>query len=293
MVALRYLWGGVASYGPGETFGPELLDDYDLVWIVEGDATFVAEDGRVDAPANTLVLTRPGERELYEWDRRRPTRHAYLEFAPASLPADWPDPGAWPRARPASPAAAALFPWALDRWCSRPASRRDPPPPAVCRMFAALLEDFLTPDALDGDALALELPGPVAAALTWALAELEADPRTGVTLAALASAGGVSPKHLCRLFVSAIGHGPMKTVHLVRLERSVSLLARSNQPIHAVADRCGFASPHHFSRSFRRVYGMPPGAFRERLRRGEPATPSPLPSHLRLWAETALGAGEP
>jgi transcriptional regulator GlxA family with amidase domain len=158
-------------------------------------------------------------------------------------------------------------------------------------MFAALLEDFLTPDALDGDALALELPGPVAAALTWALAELEADPRTRISLDGLARAGGVSPKHLCRLFVAAIGQGPMKTVHLVRLERSVNLLARSNQPIQAVADRCGFASPHHFSRSFRRVYGLPPGAFREQLRRGEPATPSPLPSQLRLWAETAGSAG--
>jgi AraC-like DNA-binding protein len=238
------------------------------------------------------VLTRPGERELYDWDRERPTRHAFLEFAPASLPADWPDPETWPRARRASPAGASLFPWILDRWCSRPASRREPPPPSVCRMFAALLEDFLTPDAPGWDALALELPSPVAAALTWALAALEADPRSRLSLDGLARAGGVSPKHLCRLFVSAIGHGPMKTVHLVRLERSVSLLARSNRPVYAVAERCGFASPHHFSRSFRRIYGMPPGAFREQWQGGETAPPSPLPSQLRLWAETALGAGE-
>jgi AraC family transcriptional regulator len=51
-----------------------------------------------------------------------------------------------------------------------------------------------------------------------------------------------------------------------RLERAEGLLEFSRLPLGEIAKSCGFASPSHFARVFRRATGMTPGAWR-RVRR--------------------------
>ncbi len=71
----------------------------------------------------------------------------------------------------------------------------------------------------------------------------------------------------------------METVRLMRLERALVLLARSNLSVQEVGRLSGFSSPNHFSRSFRSVYGSPPLTVRRDLLAGQipPASPLALP----------------
>jgi len=71
----------------------------------------------------------------------------------------------------------------------------------------------------------------------------------------------------------------METVRLMRLERALVLLARSNLSVQEVGRLSGFSSPNHFARSFRSVYGNPPLTVRRDLLAGQipPASPLALP----------------
>jgi AraC-like DNA-binding protein len=282
MLELRYLHGGTAVYMPGERFGPRLLRDYELVWIVSGRATYQCNGTDHDAPPGSLILARPGFHETYVWDPQHRTRHAYFHFGIAARPRDWPSPPSWPVVRApgsiADDVARPLFRHIVEHFCrpTRPGYHR--PPRAATRLVEALLALYLAPSAARPAPRARPLPEPVLRALVWVQHTLHHHtPRSlrALALTDLAAAAAVSPKHLCRLFGHALGITPMQAVRGLRLEWSMALLLRSNLSVKQVAARCGFASPYHFSRSFARVYGCPPSEVRRLALQGAAPPPSP------------------
>ena len=53
-----------------------------------------------------------------------------------------------------------------------------------------------------------------------------------------------------------------------KIQRARELLLATDLPVYAVAERCGFSSPHYFSRAFAARAGVPPGRYRESTRLG-------------------------
>ena len=51
----------------------------------------------------------------------------------------------------------------------------------------------------------------------------------------------------------------------IRLERAAGLLASTAEPIAGIAVGCGFYDQPHFTRAFRKAYGLTPLAYRRRL----------------------------
>lgn len=86
-----------------------------------------------------------------------------------------------------------------------------------------------------------------------------ADP---LTLAQLARIGGVSPRHLGRLFQAHLGHSVMGYYRRLRLERARSLLRNSALPLTQIALATGFANSAHFSRVYSEAFGQPPSHYR-------------------------------
>lgn len=278
---LAYLYGGVAIYRPGEALAPRVLKDYELVLLQEGGARYRVDRHTHQLRPGGVVLARPGFHETYEWDRKRRTRHAYFHFGIDALPRDWPAPRDWPIVRDrASPAIIALFDEILaraHRHHSGPARR---PPRPDERLVEALVTMLLDPVAGAAGALERERPVPAQRAVKWMREVIDETPGRRVRLADLARAGGVSAKHLCRVFDEAIGRPPMETYRLLRLQLAVALLARSNLRIQEIALRCGFEDALYFSRCFSDAYGLSPRATRERMQRGRPPPRSPLPADL-------------
>ncbi|CAN5837184.1 hypothetical protein BH18ACT13_BH18ACT13_05670 [soil metagenome] len=273
---LAYAWGETATYEPGATFGPRVLGDFELVWILAGHARYIVDGRELDAPPGTVLLGRPGFREAYRWDSERVTRHAFVHFAVHELPDDWSPIATWPISRLMAPGDAVrpLFRRVLDE-CEG-TRRRARPTRAVARIVEALLDSFLSP----APTTELEVrPAAVGRVLDWLSRSLDNEPARPVSLPELAAAGAVTPKHLCRLFAASVGRSPMETVRLMRLERALVLIARSNLSIQEVGRLSGFSSPNHFSRCFRSVYGSPPLAVRRALLAGQvpPSTPLTLP----------------
>jgi len=272
---LAYAWGGTATYEPGATFGPRVLEDFELVWILAGHARYIVDGRELDAPPGTVLLGRPGFREAYRWDPERSTRHAFVHFAVTELPDDWSPLAAWPVSRLLAPGDAVrpLFRRVLDEWCDG-TRRRAGPTRAVSRIVEALLDSFLSPVPTSAELEAY--PSAVSRVLDWLSRSLDDAPARPISLPELAAAGAVTPKHLCRLFAASVGRSPMETVRLIRLERALVLLARSNLSVQEVGRLSGFSSPNHFSRCFRSVYGSPPVAVRRNLLAGQVPPSSPL-----------------
>jgi len=75
-----------------------------------------------------------------------------------------------------------------------------------------------------------------------------------------------------RIFRHATGTSFLAYLRNVRVEHAKMLLRTTNLPTAQIAINCGFQSPHHLIRSFKKVTGHTPGDYRRwaKARKGEP-----------------------
>lgn len=77
---------------------------------------------------------------------------------------------------------------------------------------------------------------------------------------------GLSPAHFCRCFMATAGTSPMKFATRLRMERARELVESCTLPMGEIACETGFADGAHFSRAFRKYWGLPPTELRRRVR---------------------------
>ncbi|KWU29204.1 helix-turn-helix domain-containing protein [Burkholderia sp. MS389] len=87
---------------------------------------------------------------------------------------------------------------------------------------------------------------------------LAADLTSAVTLDDVAQAVGLSPFHAARLFTRTTGMPPHAWRNQLRLQRALAPL-RAGVPVADVAAASGFVDQSHFTRHFKRMFGVPPG----------------------------------
>ena len=92
----------------------------------------------------------------------------------------------------------------------------------------------------------------------WLESRLESPP----SLEELAAFCGLSPWQALRRFRQHCGLPPQQWLTQLRLERALPLVLRGTQPLSQVALQLGFYDQAHFSRLFRRTYGLPPARLR-------------------------------
>lgn len=95
-----------------------------------------------------------------------------------------------------------------------------------------------------------------------AIGFLDAQLPERVELATLARLAGMSPSHYCRAFKASTGLAPYQWQLHARIERAKCLLLDTNGTLEAVAEATGFADAVHFGRTFRKVAGITPAAWR-------------------------------
>ncbi len=89
-----------------------------------------------------------------------------------------------------------------------------------------------------------------------------------ITLNDLARSAGLSASRFHARFKEALGMAPLVYVRRERLRRSQELLIGSDLAIAEVATRSGFPDPFHFSRLFKRSFGLSPLGYRGAVRSG-------------------------
>jgi AraC-like DNA-binding protein len=99
------------------------------------------------------------------------------------------------------------------------------------------------------------------------IAHVEANLCRRIPIRELASLLNLSASHFCRAFKCTLGVSPRDYVLRRRIEVAQGLMLTTSEPLSSIAVRCGMCDQPHFTRSFHRLVGETPYAWR-RSRRG-------------------------
>lgn len=75
--------------------------------------------------------------------------------------------------------------------------------------------------------------------------------------------------YLARIFKRFAEEPPSQLLARLKMNKAAELLGNRDLLVKEVAEAVGFADPYHFSRVFKRVYGIPPETFTRTARRNE------------------------
>jgi AraC family transcriptional regulator len=82
------------------------------------------------------------------------------------------------------------------------------------------------------------------------------------SLRELGDVAGVSPEHVSREFRRIYGMSAAQYLRRLRLEWAAERLRKPNERLAEIASAAGFADQSHFTRRFKREFGITPAAFR-------------------------------
>lgn len=78
----------------------------------------------------------------------------------------------------------------------------------------------------------------------------------------MAQVAGISATSLERLARRTLGLPPQQLLQRLRLEHAVTLITQTNMTLGNISAECGFYDQSSFTRQFRKVLGLTPGAYR-------------------------------
>jgi transcriptional regulator GlxA family with amidase domain len=84
---------------------------------------------------------------------------------------------------------------------------------------------------------------------------------------------GLPARTFARRFGAATGHSPVAYVQRLRVEEAKRRLERTDDPVERISWAVGYEDPAAFRRLFRRLVGLPPGAYRRRFQLPDYAQP--------------------
>jgi AraC family transcriptional regulator len=96
-------------------------------------------------------------------------------------------------------------------------------------------------------------------------AYVEANMSSSIRAGDLAEVAHLSIGHFFRAFRQSFGEPPLVYVARQRVRRSQALMRNSQAPLSQIALECGMSDQPHFTRVFRRIVGVNPGAWRRQF----------------------------
>lgn len=84
-----------------------------------------------------------------------------------------------------------------------------------------------------------------------------------VTLDDISRYVGMSRTYFCQFFKTHYKEGFSDHLTRIRVEKASVMLLHTDKPIPAIAQECGFKTVQYFTRAFKKVKGVTPGAFRK------------------------------
>lgn len=246
---------------PGATFGPRHQYSWLLVWVRQGTVRFAVDGIVYDGEPGSVFLVPPLAIDTHDWSGRERTAHSFIHFDFRPPARGWPPVRRWPMSRhfPESHPVLILF----DYVVSLPQRAHRGWAKVIVPMIELIVRLYVALDLADHTATSPVVSDLTARAMGLIHHHVEERASEPLVLTTLASQLHVSAPHLCRSFKQGLGIGPMKCVQLMRLDKAVRLLERTDLFVKEVASRTGFGNAYHLSAAFSKTFGMSPTRYRE------------------------------
>lgn len=232
---------------PDLSFAPHWHEAWSVGAISQGVCRFTCEGQAREAHAGDVIVMRPLAVHTASVSPHR------FEMVMAYLPTDWVGHAlGWPRGQSPTAVTVTRHDPPLTQALSQAAHQRQA---ADLGRAALLALQQALPPAVD-----FAVPAALPARVIALCQSLQADEAASVDIAALARRAGMSREHLHRLFRKTIGLTPQEYARLARVARAKRLLLQGTTLSHAALE-CGFADQAHFSRWFKRIFGVTPAAY--------------------------------
>lgn len=233
---------------------------HSIEYVASGCGNLVLDGNRFPLKPGALFRYGPDIPHRISVERGAPMVKYFVDFA-GQLASKAVSFGPWLELRPlrvGDPARLGALFEELQRVGRRPATHAD-------RLCVLLLEQIVLLAADEA------VPDESAASPAWVTYQrcrgyLE---RHGLRLRSLAEAAAacsVSEAYLCRLFHRYDAVSPYQLLMRLKMARAAALLLNRHLLVKEIGQRVGFEDPYHFSKAFKRAYGISPAAFRSRGR---------------------------
>lgn len=255
---------GFCVYPPGATFGPRLTTEYEIVWIERGGGLWNYNGKDYKIGTDSVLLTKPGNKELFQWKADSHSSHYYIHFnldiknAPDIDELKQPDDWCFLQRLPENNI---LRPMLMHTYWLIKNGYTDKDPILQNALQQSILT-FIRGVFDIEQGMPDDLPPSIDKIFKHISEKWSRLPIVSPTLEQLAAIACVSPTHLCRIFKATFNKAPMQTLLLIRLTKASTLLVQTNYQIREIAHLTGFESPYHFSRTFKTCYGISPAQYR-------------------------------
>ena len=141
-------------------------------------------------------------------------------------------------------------------------------PRAAARYICAATA-LLRAETLISDVSAPKISGSLARwQLVKALELFETNFDRPIRLGDVADAVRMSKSHFCRAFSGSVGEPPARYLRRYRVNRAHEMMVSTSKSLSEIALDCGFADQAHFSKTFSRMVGVSPAAWRRAFSKG-------------------------
>ncbi|WP_245600216.1 AraC family transcriptional regulator [Paenibacillus harenae] len=248
---------------PGTGISPRVLNDYELLFFPDGsESVYRVEDETYILREPSFIITRPGERHLYEYDTNQPTRHLFIHFGFERNPAMLPDlailrQGGPSRVTGGSELALGMMKQILYLMYAVPDRMHQ----RCGTLLLAVLQEI---NGLIEDGPLASQTSPIPPQLVKALDYIEKHLEEPLSVETLAQTAGWTHEHFSRSFVKHLGRTPREAIIHKRVDRACQLLLHEERSVKEVAYAVGFADENYFSRVFKSVRGITATEYRRK-----------------------------
>lgn len=245
---------GRVMYPPRGHFGPVDQGFYQIVGILQGRMTVIADGQRHEVEAHHCCLLIPGQRIQIIFAEHEPTEHNFgclnTELLPEMLGQDF---SPHHVVAPDSLQFNTLIELAIEAGVFNFPGRD-----AQLRSLAlSLFHEF--------HRLLMQPTGdPGHEAISRTLAFLHAHYPEPIDAEAISRAAGLSRQHLTKLLRAKTGKSVIEHLWDLRTEKARTLLVDTGLQLGEIAERTGFQNPFHLSRKLKERYGAAPRELRSR-----------------------------
>jgi len=116
---------------------------------------------------------------------------------------------------------------------------------------------------LDSNKFKSKPPDPIPSKILSAMRHIQVNIKENLTVNYLAERANLHQDYFSRLFLKHAGQRPLSYLHEKRIERAQYLIAATNLSYAEIAEETGFENSSHFSKVFKKVTSLTPGAYKK------------------------------